>query len=80
MSSEIQTSQKTSNKISKIGITEALNMGVIHLVSSQNSPKIEHFLLPDTHTYVSGGNKCQFVGKFHELTKLINLLKISSFL
>ena len=34
--------------------------GIIHLVSSQNFPKNWHFLLPDTHTYVSvsQGKKC----------------------
>ena len=33
---------------------------VIHLVRTQNFPKNEHFLPPDTHTYlcVSGDKKC----------------------
>ena len=38
----------------------AFNFGIIHLVRIQNFPKNQHFLLPDTHTYVcvSGGKKC----------------------
>ena len=34
-----------------------------------NFPKNEHFLPPDTHTYicVSGGKKCSFFGKFSML-------------
>ena len=34
--------------------------GFIHLVRTQNFPKSQHFLHPDTHTYmcVSGGKKC----------------------
>ena len=34
-----------------------------------NFPKNEHFLPPDTHTYVcvSGGKKCSFFGKFSVL-------------
>ena len=38
----------------------AFNFGIIHLVRKQNFPKNQHFLLPDTHTYmcVSGGKKC----------------------
>ena len=34
--------------------------------STPNFPKNEHFLPPDTHTYVcvSGGKKCSFFGKF----------------
>ena len=37
--------------------------------STSNFPKNEHFLLPDTHTYVcvSGGKKCLFFGKFDVL-------------
>ena len=36
-------------------------------------PKIEHFLLLDTHTYVcvSGGKKCSFFRKFHVLCFLV---------
>ena len=41
------------------------------LIYSQNFPKNQHFLPPDTHTYmcVSEGKKCYFFGKFAERTK-----------
>ena len=32
--------------------------------STPNFPKNEHFLPPDTHTYVRKGKKCLFFGKF----------------
>ena len=37
-----------------------LQIGIIHLVSTQNFPKNLHFATPDRHTYVciSGGKKC----------------------
>ena len=37
--------------------------------STPNFPKNEHFLAPDTHTYVcvSGGKKCSFFEKFDQL-------------
>ena len=40
-------------------------MGVSRKQSTPNFPKNEHFLPPDTHTYVcvSGVNKCLFFGK-----------------
>ena len=40
--------------------------GTIHLVSTENFPKNQHFLPSDTHTYVciSGGKKCLFFGNF----------------
>ena len=36
---------------------------------TSNFPKNEHFLPPDTHSYVcvSGGKKCLFLGKFDVL-------------
>ena len=39
---------------------------------TQNFSKIEHFLPPDTHTYVcvSGGKKCSFFQKFNVLRLL----------
>ena len=41
-------------------------MGVLRKQSPPNYPKNEHFLPPDTHTYVrlSGGKKCSFYWKF----------------
>ena len=41
-------------------------MGVSRKQSTPNFPKNEHFLPPDTRTYVwvSGGKKCLFFGKF----------------
>ena len=46
--------------------------------STSNFPKNEHFLPPDTHTYVcvSGGKKCSFFGKFY---KIFNILYMSGF-
>ena len=43
-----------------------LKTGVSRKQSTPNFPKNEHFLPPDTHTYVcvSGGKKCSFFGKF----------------
>ena len=43
--------------------------GVSRKQSTSNFPKNEHFLPPDTHTYVcvSGGKKCSFFGKFDML-------------
>ena len=43
-----------------------LKTSVSRKQSTPNFPKIEHFLPPDTHTYVyvSGGKKCSFFGKF----------------
>ena len=43
-----------------------LKRGISRKQSTPNFPKNEHFLLPDTHTYVcvSGGKKCSFFGKF----------------
>ena len=40
--------------------------GVSRKQSTPNFPKNEHFLSPDTHTYmcVSGSKKCLFFGKF----------------
>ena len=40
-------------------------MGVSRKQSLPNFPKNEHFLPPDTHTYVcvTGGKKCSFFGK-----------------
>ena len=40
--------------------------GSISKRSSPNYPKSDHFLPPDTNTYlcVSGGKKCSFFGKF----------------
>ena len=37
-----------------------LTYGIIYLLRSQNFPKNQHFLPPDTHTFmcVSGGKKC----------------------
>ena len=44
-------------------------MGVSRKQSMPNFPKNEHFLHPDTHTYmyVSGGKKCSFFGTFSVL-------------
>ena len=44
-------------------------MGVSRKQSTPNFPKNEHFLPPDTHTYVcvTGAKKCLFFGKFGEL-------------
>ena len=41
-------------------------MGVSRKQSTPNFPKNEHFLPPDTHTYVcvTGAKKCLFFGKF----------------
>ena len=41
-------------------------LGVVHLVRTQNFPKNQHFLPPDTHTYVcvSGGKYVSFSGDF----------------
>ena len=41
--------------------------------STPNFPKNEHFLSPDTQTYVfvSGGKKCSFFGKFCVLCFLV---------
>ena len=41
---------------------------IIYLLRWQNFPKNEHFLPPDTHTFmcVSGGIKLHFFGKFCE--------------
>ena len=46
--------------------------------STSNFPKNEHFLPPDTHTYVcvSGGKKCSFFGKFY---KIFSILYMSGF-
>ena len=43
--------------------------GVSRKQSTSNFPKIEHFLPPDTHTYMrlSGDKKCSFFGKFDVL-------------
>ena len=43
--------------------------GVSRKQSTSKFPKNEHFLLPDTHTYVCvpGGKKCSFFGKFDVL-------------
>ena len=35
-----------------------LKTGVSKKRSTPNFPQNEHFLSPDTHTYVSGGKKC----------------------
>ena len=45
--------------------------GIIHLERSKNFPKNQHFLPPDTHTYmpVSEGKKHKIFGKFCERTK-----------
>ena len=49
----------------------AMVIGIIHLVRTQNVPKNLHFSPLDTHTYVcvSGGKKCKFFGKFCVRTK-----------
>ena len=39
--------------------------------STQNFPKNEHFLPPDTHVCVSRGKKCSFFGKFAVLCFLV---------
>ena len=46
--------------------------GVSRKQSTSNFPKIEHFLPPDTHTYMrlSGDRKCSFFGKFDVLSFL----------
>ena len=46
-------------------------MGIIHLVRTQNVSRSEHFLPPDTHTYVcvSGAKKCEFFEIFCIRTK-----------
>ena len=46
-----------------------LRTGVPRRQSKPNFPKNEHFLPPDTHTYVcvSWGKKCLFFGKFDVL-------------
>ena len=43
-----------------------LKTGVSRKQSTPNFSKNEHFLPPDTYTYVcvSGGKKCSFFGKF----------------
>ena len=43
--------------------------GVSRKQSTSKFPNNEHFLLPDTHTYVCvpGGKKCSFFGKFDVL-------------
>ena len=48
-------------------------MGVSRKQSTPNFSKIEHFLLPDTYTYVcvSEGKKCLFFGKFGVLCFLV---------
>ena len=52
-----------------------LKTGVSRKQSTPNFPKNEHFLPPDTHTYVcvSGGKKCSFFGKFGVLCFLETL-------
>ena len=46
-----------------------LRTGVSRKQSTPNFPKNEHFLPPDTHTFVcvSGGKKCSFFGEFGTL-------------
>ena len=39
-------------------------MGVSSKQSTPSFPINEHFLSPDTHTYVSWGKTCSFFGKF----------------
>ena len=53
--------------------------GVSRKQSTSNFPKNEHFLPPDTHTYVcvSGGKKCSFFGKFDMLCFLETPILIS---
>ena len=43
-----------------------LKTGISRKQRTSNFPKNEHFLPPDTHTYlcISGGKKCLFFGKF----------------
>ena len=52
--------------VSKKGKRAILKTGVSRKQSTPNFLKNEHFLPPDTHTYVcvSGGKKCSFFGKF----------------
>ena len=50
-------------------VVNNLKTGVSRKQSTPNFPKNEHFLRPDTHTYVcvSGGKKCSFSGKLDVL-------------
>ena len=43
-----------------INLRSAFQYGIIHLIHTQNFPKNEHLLLPDTQTYVCVSNvkKC----------------------
>ena len=52
-------------------LSTTVEFGIIHLIRTQNFPKNQHFLPPDTHTYVceSGGKKCYFFEKFCVRTK-----------
>ena len=58
--------QKLYRKSSVIRQRANLKTGVSRKQSTPNFPKNEHFLPPDTHTYVcvSGGKKCLFLEKF----------------
>ena len=51
--------ERTLNKHSET------KQGIIHVLHTQNFPKKQHFLKPDTHTYlcVSGGKKYYFFRK-----------------
>ena len=51
-----------------------LKTRVLRKQGSPNFSKNEHFLPPDTHTYVcvSGGKKCSFLGKIGMLRFLAN--------
>ena len=37
--------------LKKISLTRSCSLGIIHLVSTQNLPKKQHLLPPDTHKY-----------------------------
>ena len=63
-------SQDNSSAIRRKGESET---GVTEKQSTSNFPKIKHFLLGNTRTYmcVSGGKKCSFLGKFGVLRFLL---------
>ena len=48
-----------------------LKTGVPRKQSTLNFPKNEHFLLPETHACVSGGQKSSFLGRFSVLCFLV---------